>query len=320
MKDAETVTFAGATIDRAAGLRDDASALARLRAEPEARCLPLWRGRPLLDMTAGPALGWLPPDSPVFGPHTATTVFLGLEAGAPRFAQAIPDWPGAPEPVPRGFNDDAQDGHPLLPDHYRFNDLRAAMATIGAADAGHAATAKGILGWHETHGFCAACGGASAPDQGGWRRRCPACGAQHFPRTDPVVIMLVTRGNQVLLGRQAFWPPGMYSLLAGFMEPGETIEAAVRRETFEEAGILVGRVDYLASQPWPFPSSLMIGCRGEALGATIRRDDVELEDARWVSRERLVAALAGRDPEILPARPGAIARFLIERWLADRLD
>jgi NAD+ diphosphatase len=131
--------------------------------------------------------------------------------------------------------------------------------------------------------------------------------------------MLITRGNALLLGRQSPWPAGMYSLLAGFMEPGETIEAAVRRETFEEAGIRVGRVDYLASQPWPFPSSLMIGCRGEALTGEIHLDLTELEDARWVSRERLVAALAGRDAELRPARPGAIARFLIERWLADRL-
>jgi NAD+ diphosphatase len=159
----------------------------------------------------------------------------------------------------------------------------------------------------------------SLADEAGWRRKCVTCGTQHFPRTDPVVIMLVTRANEVLLGRQAMWPPGMYSLLAGFMEPGETIEAAVRRETFEETGITVGRVEYLASQPWPFPSSLMIGCRGEALTSDIHLDQVELEDAIWVRRERLLAALAGRDPVLRPARQGAIARFLLERWLADRL-
>ena len=157
------------------------------------------------------------------------------------------------------------------------------------------------------------------PADGGWRRSCPACGAQHFPRTDPVVIMLILHGNSVLLGRQAAWPPGMYSLLAGFMEPGESIEAAVRRETLEETGIAVGRVEYLASQPWPFPSSLMIGCRGEALTREIDRDLAELEDARWVTREQTVAALAGDDPDLRPARRGSIARFLIERWLADRL-
>ncbi len=320
MRDAEAVTFAGGTLDRAAVLRDDPAALARMRADARARCLPLWRGRVLLDMTAGPALGWLPLGSPVLEGREETIVFLGLDGEAPRFAVAIPDWEGAPPDEQRGFLDTAEDGHPLLPEHYRFNDLRASMSTISAADAGHAAAAKGILGWHATHGFCAACGGASEPDQGGWRRRCPSCGAQHFPRTDPVVIMLITHGNQLLLGRQSFWPEGMYSLLAGFMEPGETIEAAVRRETSEEAGVAVGEVTYLASQPWPFPSSLMIGCHGVALTTTIRRDEVELEDALWVSRERLVAAMAGQDAQIRPTRPGAIARFLIERWLADRLD
>lgn len=319
MRDAEAVTFAGATLDRAAGLRDDGAAQAAMLADPAARSLALWRGKPLLDHAAAPALAWLPLDSPVFGDAATTTVFLGRDGPEPRFARTVPDWEGAPPPGPRPFLDDAHDPHPALPDRFRFTDLRAAMAGLTAADAGHAAAAKGILGWHDTHRFCAACGGASEPDQGGWRRRCPACGAAHFPRTDPVVIMLITRGNSLLLGRQAAWPAGMYSLLAGFLEPGETIEAAVRRETMEEAGIAVGRVDYLASQPWPFPSSLMIGCRGEALTTEIRRDPAELEDARWVSRERLVAALAGQDPDLRPARPGAIARFLIERWLADRL-
>ena len=320
MRDAEAVTFAGATIDRAAQLRGDPAAQAAMRADPAALSLALWRGKPLLDLQAAPALAWLPLDSPVFGDAPpAATVFLGLEAGAPRFAGVVPDWQGAPPAGPGGFLDDAREAHPALPDRFRFGDLRAMMAGMTAADAGHAAAAKGMLGWHATHGFCAACGGPSAPDEGGWRRSCPACGARHFPRTDPVVIMLITRANAVLIGRQAFWPAGMYSLLAGFLEPGETIEAAVRRETFEEARILVGRVDYLASQPWPFPSSLMIGCRGEALTSEIRRDPGELEDAIWVPRERLMAALAGQDPDLRPARPGAIARFLLERWLADRL-
>jgi NAD+ diphosphatase len=135
-----------------------------------------------------------------------------------------------------------------------------------------------------------------------------------------VVIMLITRGNRTLLGRNAAWPEGMYSCLAGFVEPGETLEAAVRREVFEEAGLRVGRVRYLASQPWPFPNSLMIGCHGLALDCDIRRDPVELEDARWVSREDLVAARAGNDPGLRPARPGSIAHFLLRNWLADRLD
>jgi NAD+ diphosphatase len=193
------------------------------------------------------------------------------------------------------------------------------MGALGPQDAGIAAAAKGIFAWHATHGFCARCGAGTGVADAGWKRVCPACGGQHFPRIDPVVIMLITLGETVLLGRSPAWPPQMYSLLAGFMEPGESIEAAVRRETWEEAGVRVGPVDYLSSQPWPFPSSLMIGCRGLALGREITLDATELEDARWVSREGVLAGLMGKDPEMRPARKGSIARFLLERWLADRL-
>ena len=257
--------------------------------------------------------------SPVFDGAADAPVFLGAADGAPRFARGIPDWEGA-STGPRPFFDDSRDVHPALPRGLAFGDLRAVMAELSAADAGTAAAAKGILGWHATHPFCARCGAASRVADQGWKRACPACGAEHFPRTDPVVIMLILHGNSVLLGRSAAWPPGMYSLLAGFMEPGESIEAAVRREVWEEAGIPVGQVDYLSSQPWPFPSSLMLGCRGEALAREIARDPAELEDARWVTREGVLAALAGHDPDLKPARRGSIARFLLERWLADALD
>ena len=154
----------------------------------------------------------------------------------------------------------------------------------------------------------------------GWQRNCQTCGAPHFPRTDPVVIMLITHGNAVLMGRSPGWPDGMYSLLAGFVEPGETMEAAVRREVEEEAGIVVGRVDYLSSQPWPYPSSLMFGCRGEALGTDITIDPAEIEDARWFTREEIADAFAGRHPILKPARKGAIAHFILWNWLADTLD
>jgi NAD+ diphosphatase len=182
------------------------------------------------------------------------------------------------------------------------------------------ATAKAVLHWHRSHGFCAVCGVASEVSQGGWQRTCPACGAHHFPRTDPVVIMLVTRGNSVLLGRSPAWPEGMYSLLAGFVEPGETLEAAVRREVLEEAGVHCGAVSYLASQPWPFPASLMFGARAEALSEAIVLDPEELEHALWVTREEMVTVMAGLHPTIKPARNGAIAHFILVNWLADRLD
>ncbi len=155
----------------------------------------------------------------------------------------------------------------------------------------------------------------------GWQRQCPKCSAQHFPRTDPVVIMLITRGNRVLMGRSPGWPEGMFSLLAGFVEPGETIEGAVRREVMEESGIRVGPVSFLSDQPWPYPSSLMIGCRGEALNEDIVIDPKEIEDAAWFTREEITDAFAGNNPPGLkPARKGAIAHFLLWNWLADRLD
>ncbi|MFO1208559.1 MAG: NAD(+) diphosphatase [Amaricoccus sp.] len=320
MRDAEAVTFAGSRLDRASHLRGEA-AQATLAADPAARCLPLWQGRPLLAPGEPARLGWLPLAAEVFEDDPDPVIFLGMADGSPRYARNIPDWPGAaPADAPRPFLDSAQIPHPRVREPLAFGDLRAVMAALTAEEAGTAAAAKGILGWHASHRFCANCGAPSEVADAGWRRSCPACGTQHFPRTDPVVIMLILSGNALLLGRQAAWPPGMYSLLAGFMEPGESIEAAVRRETFEEAGIPVGQVDYLSSQPWPFPSSLMLGCRGEALAREIHRDPAELEDARWVRREDVLTALDGRNPDFHPARRGSIARFLIERWLADRLD
>ncbi len=316
MRDAEAVTFAGSRLDRASHLRADA-AQAALIADPRALGLALWRGRPLVD-AAAVRLAWRPVEDPLFGHATGPTIFLGIADGAPLYAREVPDFDSGPPPA-EGFSAQPIVPHPAL-DGLGFADLRANMAALDATEAGTAAAAKGILGWHETHRYCANCGSPSEPADAGWRRACPACGAQHFPRTDPVVIMLILSGNSVLLGRSPAWPPGMYSLLAGFMEPGESIEAAVRREVLEEAGVPVGQVDYLSSQPWPFPSSLMIGCRGMALSRDIRRDPAELEDARWVGREAVLAAMNGQDPDLRPARQGSIARFLLERWLADTLD
>lgn len=318
MRDAESVTFAGGSLDRASQLRSDAAAVTALAAHPRAGVLALSRGRPLVTGEAETGLVWLPAGHPLFA-EPAPVIFLGLEDGAPRFAREIPDWPTL-EGDDYAFSDREGENHPDLPGEFRFHELRSLMSRLDTADAGNAVAAKGILAWHQSHGFCARCGQPSEIADSGWKRICPACGAQHFPRTDPVVIMLITHGNSLLLGRSSAWPPGMYSLLAGFMEPGESIEAAVRRETWEETGIHVGQVDYLASQPWPFPASLMLGCHGEALSAEIRRDPNELEDARWLTREEAMMAAAGHNPDVRPARRGSIARFLIERWLSDTLD
>lgn len=321
MRQAEQVTFGGSALDRAAQLRGDGNALARLWAEGAARVLLLWRGKPLMRGAAEGGLGWLVPDHPLLDGRRENAVFLGLEDGTGRFAVDFSDW--VPDEIPDGMNsflDRSEQRHPDLPGGYVFAELRVLMTHLDAREAELAATAKAILEWHRSHAFCARCGAATEPGQAGWQRGCGACGGQHFPRTDPVVIMLITNGNSVLLGRSPGWPEGMYSLLAGFVEPGETIEAAVRREVFEEAGVQVGAVRYLASQPWPFPASLMLGCAGEALGTAITIDPAEIEDAIWVSREAMLAVVAGEHPVILPPRRGAIAGFLLTNWLADRLD
>lgn len=317
MRMAESVVFGGSGLDRAAEVRKDPDLLARALADGSV--LPVWRGKPLV----GPddALHWVPPGHPATA-HAGAMVFLGLDDGAYRFAADISDWSpeAGAEAVEAGFFDSSVQHHPAIGPAAGFEELRGVMTRLNPRDAELAATAKALLQWHRSHGFCAVCGAASQIGQGGWQRGCPACGAQHFPRTDPVVIMLVTHGNSVLLGRSAAWPEGMFSLLAGFVEPGETVEAAVRREVFEESGVQCGAVSYLASQPWPFPSSLMIGARTEALDTRLTIDPEELEQARWVTREDLVRAFAGLHPEIRPSRSGAIAHFILRNWLADQLD
>ena len=322
MRIAEQVTFGGSDLDRAADRRGDAAAQARMWADPAARVLPLWRGKPLVAGEDRAALGLVAPDHALLAEAGGTRLFLGLDGAAPRFAADLSEW--APEGLDTAatgtFFDASEQHHPAVPDDWRFCELRGLMARLSARDAELAAMARALFSWHAGHGFCARCGTASTVAMAGWQRGCPACGAAHFPRTDPVVIMLITRGNSLLLGRSPAWPEGMYSLLAGFVEPGETIEAAVRREVAEEAGVRVGAVSYLASQPWPFPASLMFGCHGKAESEAITIDPVEIEDALWIGREEMVTVLAGLHPRIRQPRRGAIAHFLIANWLADRLD
>lgn len=315
MRLAETVTFGGSGLDRAAELRGDPAAL---RARAGAVAILMWRGKPML---AEDGLQRVPLDHQVMRDAADDLIFLGLEDDAPVFAADLSGWEpdNLDDSTLDQFLDPSQQNHPAVPGAV-FAELRAVMTQLDRRDAELAATAKAVMGWHRSHGFCAVCGAKSRMAMAGWQRDCDACGGHHFPRTDPVVIMLITRGNKVLMGRSPGWPEGMYSLLAGFIEPGETVEAAVRREVFEEAGIRVGQVTYLSSQPWPFPSSLMIGCAGEALDEQITIDPAEIEDAIWVSREDIALAFGGNHPKLLPARKGAIAHFLLAAWLSDRLD
>lgn len=322
MKLAEQVTFGGGGLARAAELRGDAEALERMLGDPATRVLPLWRAKPQVSGDGTLALSPVTPDHPCLEHSREAPIFLGMDGDMPWFAADISGWEPEGQDIATvgAFVDLSEQAFPGAAEGVRFAELRAIMTRLSPLDAEIAATARGLFEWHRTHPCCARCGADSVPGQAGWQRDCPSCGAHHFPRTDPVVIMLITHGNSVLMGRSPAWPEGMYSLLAGFVEPGETVEAAVRRETFEEARVRVGAVSYLASQPWPFPASMMIGCRGNALARDIHIDPKEIEDARWVSREEMLSVLAGEHDSLRAARPGAIARFLIENWLADRLD
>ena len=318
MRHAETVTFGGSALDRAAHLRGD---ITPTLADTTARCIVLWRGKLLLD-GEGSGLARVTMDHAILQDASDMRLFLGSGEHGPVFAAELAHWaPDLGDSADFGaFPDPSVQHHPSMPAAAHFAELRVIMTTLSARDAELAATARSVLMWHESHRFCSACGVKSDAVDAGWRRTCPDCGTFHFPRTDPVVIMLILSGDNVLVGHSPGWPEGMYSLLAGFVEPGETIEAAVRREVFEEAGVTVGAVSYLASQPWAFPSSLMIGCHGEATSTDITLDPVELEDARWISRADMIRASNGEHPDIKPARNGAIAHFLLENWLADTLD
>lgn len=316
--------YGGGGLERRAERRHEAAALAE---DPGARALAMWQGRPLVSGSAeSPALAWRPMSTAMPGAGSGARIYLGDNGTGPLFAVDVSDWTpetGAIADLGPGRMGEDQPAPPALcnPDpDARFADLRGLTARLVPFDAEVAATAKGILEWHRTHGFCATCGAPSVLESGGWQRRCPACGRAHFPRTDPVVIMLVTHGNDLLIGRSPGWPEGFYSLLAGFMEPGETVEAAVRREVAEETGVATGPVRLLNSQPWPFPASLMIGCITQATSRDIKLDPEELEDALWVTREEVLSMFAGTHPTMRAPRHGAIAGHLMYLWLADRLD
>ncbi len=299
--------YTGSPLDRAGHLRDDTDWIAARLADPNSLFVPLWRsrtlvsgvdeGRPEAVFVSNEAAGALRMTG---GPWA----FLGLRGDVAVFAV---DVSGVDDPLP------------LLPDAFgRFEDMRTLAGLLSGDDAAVLAHARGLMHWRVRHRFCGVCGGACEPRSAGHAMVCTQCDAQHFPRTDPAVIMLVhgrseAGGDRCLLGHSQRFPnTTMYSTLAGFVEPGESLEEAVAREVLEESAIRVGRVSYHSSQPWPFPASIMLGFYAEALSEEITIDPSELRDARWFSRDDL------RDHERLGfslPRRDSIARRLIEDWM-----
>jgi NAD+ diphosphatase len=274
--------FSGPGLDRADALRSNARDMADLATRADARELVWQDGTPAMDERG--KLRWRE--------VTDAPLFLGLQGDAPRFSMLA-------EPASQAFS--------VMP----------LLAQLDEAEAPLFAAAMSLARWHNRHRFCATCGNLGEIVRGGWSRQCPSCNAEHFPRVDPVVIMLAEHDGKLLLGRQPHYPPGRYSALAGFVEVGESIEAAVARELYEEAGIRVRNVCYVASQPWPFPSSLMIGCHAEALSMELRIDTTELDDARWFTRDEIAAAVEDEaGASFQPPPKVAIARTLLERWLS----
>jgi NAD+ diphosphatase len=279
--------FTGSSIDRADRLRLDETELSQLAGSYRARLLRLAGHDPVLD-EAG-RLGW---DS--MADHGAEEmIFLGLDGETPLFAPLGP----------------VETGRPAWSLFGLLGQMEPKEAALWGA-------ARSLIEWHNRHGFCPRCGQGTAPFRAGWGRRCGACGTEHFPRVDPVVSMLAEHDGRVLLGRQPQYPPRRYSALAGFIEPGESLEEAVAREIREEAGIDVANVRYVASQPWPFPGQLMIACLAEAESDAITLDTNELEHAIWVDRAGVAAALGGdAGAPFEPPPPYAIAHTLLTRWL-----
>jgi NAD+ diphosphatase len=301
----EPNTFTGARLDRAGDRRKDADWVAAQRAGAAARAVVAGREGILVSRGDAPRLALVPLAEVA---QDGEPMLLGLDDHGPIFAVEAGARDGG-GPIVAGAPDGREAGGP------RLLGLREAAATLPRADGGLAAYAAALLNWHRRHGFCANCGARTEVREGGHVRHCPACGTEHHPRTDPVVIMIVTRGDELLLGRQATWPPGRYSALAGFVEHGESLEEAVAREVYEEAGVTVGPPRYESSQPWPFPSSLMLGFSAPWESGEPAVNDEELEDTRWFSRAELEAAVRERGPLRLPPRL-AIARRLIDAWLA----
>lgn len=299
-------TFAGNPLDRASDRRSDAEWIARQLASPDALAIPMWNGRPFVESgkQGGVQIAYVPTKmAKELSGGTEQLLFLGLWKETAVFAV---DLEGESNPA---------DGP--LQGMGAFEDLRLIALKLPPTESAIVATAKAMFEWRRRHQHCAVCGEPSKAVDGGWKRVCPACAAEHFPRTDPVVIMLPYHGERCMLGRQERWPKGMFSALAGFLEPGETIEEACARELSEEAGLRTRKVRYHSTQPWPYPNSLMIGLIAEVEDDEGTPDQTELSEVRWLSRDEARLMLQGKLDGMAAPTPMAIAHQLIKAWVEE---
>ncbi|RAK59897.1 NAD(+) diphosphatase [Phenylobacterium hankyongense] len=299
-------TFAGNPLDRASDRRGDDEWLAKQLASSDSLGLAMWNGRPLVEPSKDGDLqiAYLPAKlvSELSG-GAERLLFMGLWKGTAIFAVDLEDTSDPAESALEGLG--------------KFEDLRAVALRVPAPEAAILATAKSMFEWRRRHKHCAVCGQPSRAVDGGWKRKCASCEAEHFPRTDPVVIMLPYHGDRCMLGRQEVWPKGMFSALAGFLEPGESIEEACARELNEEAGLHAVRVRYHSTQPWPYPSSLMIGLIAEVEDEEGAPDQTELSEVRWFTRDEARDLLAGKLDGVAAPNRLAIAHQLIKAWVEE---
>ena len=301
MTTSNDIPLASAPINRAAHHRTDPEWLEAAMQREDVLVFLMHKGLPLADHS-GQGLVWLGPEAARLTPQVEK-VFLGLDkVGAPIFAINMDE----------RFKLEGS----LIEGTGEFINMRAAASSLYPMQGNLASTARSILEWHRSHRFCSKCGAESEVAEAGWKRVCPACGAEHFPRTDPVAIMLAVKDDRCLLGRQSTWPAGFWSALAGFVEPGETLEQAAARELEEEAGIKSdpASAEYLFCQPWPFPSSLMVGIILQAETEEVSVEQDELEAARWITREEARQVLAGTHPDIYCPPPMAVAHHILKVW------
>ena len=298
--------YSSAHIDRAEDKRRDPDWVAAALADGATRFVPVWQGKSLLQDGDPPVPALLTADqAAALELAPGETIFLGEVEGVPHFALDL-------------STIETPDHVPALAGRGHFTDLRNVGPLLPRDQGSLLAYARGMVYWADRHRFCGSCGTATVSSEAGHQRRCPNpdCGAPHFPRTDPAIIVLVHDGGErCVLGRQAVWPPGMHSTLAGFVEPGESLEDAVAREVMEEVGLPLEEITYLSSQPWPFPSSLMLGFHARATATELKVDEVEIESARWFTREELKTS--PEDESLRLPRKDSIARRLVETWLTE---